>query len=301
MTTTWTRAAVAVVAALAAAATAVVPLLAVEAQAQAHDTATAAPVLLRSAGASTLAWRATAPARIVIGRSRLGRDIVAVRRGSPTAGKVLLVLGQMHGSEPAGRAVAAKVAVLAPPAGLQVWIVSTMNPDGSVARRRTNARGVDLNRNFPYGWVRAVRSIYYPGPFRGSEPETRAMAVFLERLRPDLVVSLHQAFNSVDVSSAKTHVWAVRLATALKLRQVAVPCGTGPCHGTMTSWYNSTYVGAAITVELPRAVRPSWATYDARAILSVGALLVPPITTPTPTPTTTATASPSATASSVAS
>ncbi len=288
MTATWTRAVVAVVAALAAAATAVLPLVVVEAQT--HDTASAAPVPLRSAGASTLAWRASAPARIVIGRSRLGRDIVAVRRGSPTAGKVLLVLGQMHGSEPAGRAVAAKVAALTPPAGLQVWIVSTMNPDGSVARRRTNARGVDLNRNFPYGWVRAARSIYYPGPFRGSEPETRAMAIFLERLRPDLVVSLHQAFSSVDVSSAKTRAWAVRLAAALKLRQVAVPCGTGPCHGTMTSWYNSTYVGWAITVELPRTVRPSWATYDARAILSVGALLVPPITPPTPTPTPSATA-----------
>jgi len=112
---------------------------------------------------------------------------------------------------------------------LVIWVVSTMNPDGSVARRRTNARGVDLNRNFPYGWARGKRgSIYYPGPHRGSEPETRAVAVFLERLRPDLVVSLHQAFNSVDVSSVKTRTWATRLAVALKLRRVAVPCGTAP-------------------------------------------------------------------------
>jgi murein peptide amidase A len=244
---------------------------------------------VRSPTAVTRAWRAAAASRLVIGTSVQGRPIVAVRRGAATAASVLLLVGQMHGSEPGGMAVAARLAQLRPPPGLQVWIISTINPDGSLARRRTNAHGVDLNRNFRYRWSRTATSrIYNPGPRPWSEPEARALAAFLDHLRPDLVVSLHQAFNSVDTSPGKTRTWAVRLARALHLRARVVPCGVGPCHGTMTSWYDAGYVGSAITVELPARVPPSWATADARAILAVASLLVPrppvPPSTPSPSP-----------------
>jgi protein MpaA len=261
--------------------------------------ASSASAVIKPVTDSTRAWRAAAPATLVIGHSVLGRAIVAHRTGPADAPYVLLVIGQMHGNEPRGRDVAREVAARTPIAGLQVWTISTMNPDGAIARRRTNAHGVDLNRNFPYGWRRTPgpQRLYYAGPRAASEPETRAMMVFLDRLRPDLVVSLHQAFRSVDVGNPRTSVWARRLATLLRLQMRAVPCA-GPCSGTLTSWFNSRYAGAALTVELPSVVTPAWAAYDAKAILLVARALVPPAPpapTPTPTPTPTATATPTPT------
>lgn len=33
-----------------------------------------------------------------------------------------------------------------------MWTIRTLNPDGVAARRRGNAHGVDLNRNFAWNW-----------------------------------------------------------------------------------------------------------------------------------------------------
>lgn len=255
----------------------------------------ASAAALRTATSPTLAWRAQAPDALVIGRSVTGRYIVARRQGPATAPKVLLVLGQMHGSEPAGRAVVGQVRQLPVPRGVQVWTISTMNPDGSVRGTRQNARGVDLNRNFPQGWLKSYTSrVYYPGPVALSEPESQAMVRFLDRLRPDLVVSLHQAARSIDTGNPKTRLWAYRLAQAFNLPTRTVSCD-GPCAGTMTGWFNTYYAGFAVTVELPRTVTAYMARYYARAALKVGAMLVPATPSPTPTPTST---SPSPTATS---
>lgn len=70
------------------------------------------------------------------------------------------------------------------------YFVPVVNPDGlhlfwnrSVALGRKNARGVDLNRNYPFQWNSGIenassdnpRSVYYRGPAPASEKETRAM------------------------------------------------------------------------------------------------------------------------------
>ena len=34
----------------------------------------------------------------------------------------------------------------------RLWIIANLNPDGVARRTRQNARGVDLNRNFPSEW-----------------------------------------------------------------------------------------------------------------------------------------------------
>jgi protein MpaA len=239
---------------------------------------TPAPHSARTVDDLARAWRAAAPATVVVGRSVLGRTIVATRQGPGTAPYVLLVLGQMHGSEPRGRDVVASVRRLAPPAQVQVWTITTMNPDGAARGRRTNARGVDLNRNFPVAWSGRTsnRTYFWPGPAPASEPEARAMMVFLDRVRPDLVVSLHQHFDAVDLSSGRIRTWSLRLAAALRLRARVVPCSTGPCTGTMTQWFNHEHLGAAVTVELPLAVSSALSAFYARGILRVAAALVPP-------------------------
>ena len=40
------------------------------------------------------------------------------------------------------------------------------------------------------------------------------MMAFLDQLRPDLIVSLHQHFNAVDLGPGKVRVWSLRLASA---------------------------------------------------------------------------------------
>jgi hypothetical protein len=231
----------------------------------------------RTADDLARAWRSTAPATLVVGRSVQGRAIVATRQGPATAPYVLLVLGQMHGTEPRGRDVVVAVRRLAPPSQVQVWTIVSMNPDGAARGSRTNAHGVDLNRNFPHLWSRLStnRTYFWPGRTPASEPEVRAMMPFLDRLRPDLVVSLHQHFNAVDLGIGKSRIWSQRLSAALHLRAVSVPCSTGPCHGTLTQWFNHVHPGVGVTVELPLTVPAARAAVYARAILRVGAMLVP--------------------------
>ena len=256
--------------------------------------------MVRGVTAEVTAWRASAPARVRVGSSVRGREIVARRQGAASAPYVVLVLGQMHGSEPRGRAVVRELRRHPPPGQLQVWSISTMNPDGARLRTRRNARKVDLNRNFPDRWRRTYTArTYYPGPRPASEPETRAFMALVDRLRPDLIVSFHQAFRSVDVGNPKTRTWSRRLARALHLPMTVVPC-RGPCAGTMIGWYNRGYTGYAVTVELPARVPVARARFYAKATLAVARMLVtddPPAPESTPPPTPEPTPSGSATPS----
>lgn len=175
-----------------------------------------------------------------------------------------------------------------------------MNPDGGRLGTRRNARKVDLNRNFPHRWRPTYTNrIYFPGRQASSEPETQAFMDFADRLRPDLIVSFHQAFRSVDIGNPKTRTWSRRLARALGLPMTVVPC-RGPCAGTLVGWYNARYAGFAVTVELPARVPEARARRYARATMAVARLLAtdsPPRPTPSPTPTPSGSPSPTTTAS----
>ena len=190
----------------------------------------------------------------VIGKTVTGRKIVAYFRGDPKAERVLVVLGQMHGDEPAGVRTATYIrAQLRPKRGAAVWVVPTMNPDGKARGTRTNARGVDLNRNWPTsGWIKGVKgSRTYGGPTKASERETRAMMRFLRRVKPDYIASIHQPLYGIGISD-KDAVFEKRLASRLDLPRkhfgVVQGSGTSP---TLTGWYNR-YLGkhgTAITIE----------------------------------------------------
>jgi protein MpaA len=71
---------------------------------------------------------------------------------------------------------------------------------------------------------------------------------FLNRIDPDVVVSLHQPFGVVDTSVSKHRALARALSHELQLPRRDVDCG-GPCHGTLTRWFNRKHHGEAITVE----------------------------------------------------
>src|SRR5437762_13644447 len=90
--------------------------------------------------------------RVLLGHSVQGRPITARVLGDPNAPVTAVVVGNVHGDEPGGFAVVHRLRRWRPPAGTALWLVHSFNPDGTAARTRQNAHGVDLNRNFPFHW-----------------------------------------------------------------------------------------------------------------------------------------------------
>lgn len=188
-----------------------------------------------------------------LGTSVQGRPIRAYRLGEPGARVRAVVLGSLHGDETAGLHVVDALRTGRPVRGVDLWVVPTINPDGVARGTRGNARGVDLNRNFPHQWARLTGK-YYSGPRPLSEPESRALRRFLDQVDPRFVVSFHQPLRGIGRSSGGA-AFQRRLASGLGLPIRSFNC-TGVCHGTMTSWFNTRHAGTAITVEFgPRPGR----------------------------------------------
>lgn len=198
-----------------------------------------------SAAAGDTRAEPTVTARKVIGHSVRGRPIRAYRLGQPGHRRVLLI-ATMHGDEARPRQILRALVEGPPVRDLTLWVVPTYNPDGLARRTRQNARGVDLNRNYPYRWV-DLDGPTESGPRPASEPETRAMMGFLRATRPARILSFHQPLFGVDTDT-KRPGFARRVSRALDLPAKRFDCG-GVCHGTMTGWYNRRFAGAALTVE----------------------------------------------------
>ncbi len=237
-------------------------------------------LLVVMAVAGTAAVAGTPPAsaagavvttREVVGTSVEGRPIVALHRAHEGATRTLLVVGSIHGDERAGMRVVRRLRDrLTLPADLDLWLVPTVNPDGVAADRRTNAHGVDLNRNFPYRWYGGGGATWGgPAPF--SEPESLALRDLVRRLNPRLTVVFHQPLFGVGAND--TGMSTVRaLARGMRLPVDDFTCG-GVCHGTFTGWANHRTDGLGVTVEFGRRV-PDWRIHRAEAtLLDVGSLL----------------------------
>jgi predicted deacylase len=124
-------------------------------------------------------------ATVVIGTSVQGRPIRAVHRWTDGATRSTVVVGSIHGDERAGMRVVRSLRTATLPAGVDLWLVRTLNPDGTAADRRTNGHGVDLNRNFPTYWrLAGAGTETWSGPTAASEPETRAAMSFLRTVAP---------------------------------------------------------------------------------------------------------------------
>ncbi|HSE72633.1 MAG TPA: M14 family zinc carboxypeptidase [Nocardioidaceae bacterium] len=203
--------------------------------------------------AETAEGQRTVVERRVIGHSVRDRPIRAYRVGEPGAKVRAVAIAAMHGDEAAPRRILTALRTGSPVRGVDLWLVPSANPDGLAARTRKNARGVDLNRNFPRSWV-PLDGVVESGRGPASEPETRALMRFLERVDPRFVVSFHQPLYGVDTYNPKHPWFAHRLARELRLPKKDFSCG-GQCHGTLTQWFNHRFDGVAVTVEYGR--RPS--------------------------------------------
>ena len=150
-------------------------------------------------------------ARSVRGVPLYLRDVV-----QPQASLRVLVAGGIHGDELSSASVALHWIRLAgeqPRLAQPVhWrFIPLLNPDGALARRprRTNANGVDLNRNFPTpNWAKEARVYWekrtrkdprrWPGPQPLSEPESRFLHQQMEAFQPHLIVSIHAPYGVLD-------------------------------------------------------------------------------------------------------
>jgi murein peptide amidase A len=190
----------------------------------------------------------TTPTRHVLGYSVRHRPIVAWLLAPSHASRSMLVVGSIAGDEPSGITVTKMLASESAIAGLTLWLIPNMNPDGAVRGTRGNAHGVDLNRNFPFRWrdLGVPGSRYYSGPRPSSEPETRAIEAFIHRVRPGLSIWLHEPYGLIDDSQGPR--WAERyLARATKLPLQRLPDYPGSAIG----WDDHLIPASAFDLELP--------------------------------------------------
>ena len=109
----------------------------------------------------------------------------------------LVLIGGVHGDEPEGVELAERTLdwLKTEPKSVRLpWVlIPCLNPDGYQSHQRTNAAGVDLNRNYPAkSWTPDSKGPrYHPGPHPASEPEIKAMVQLMETLDPRLIIHCH--------------------------------------------------------------------------------------------------------------
>jgi len=79
---------------------------------------------------------------VVFGRSVLGRPLRALELGDPRSRRKVLVVGCIHGNEPAGIAVTRLLARGRIPQTYDLWVVGAVNPDGRARGTRQNAHEI---------------------------------------------------------------------------------------------------------------------------------------------------------------
>jgi murein peptide amidase A len=147
------------------------------------------------------------------GRSELGLPLEVWK---PRGACRVLVFAAIHGEEPETTYALSRALrqLTAPPE--RCAVVLTANPDGVVRGTRGNARGVDLNRNFPTSdWqpkpvthrstIEDTSDILLsPGTAPASEVETRALLSLITELEPAAVVALHAPLACIDDMNQST-------------------------------------------------------------------------------------------------
>ncbi len=198
-----------------------------------------------------------------IGESVEGRAIQARTVGHGPLR--VFVIGSIHGDEREGRRLVDSLAIMfrdpSYASKATIYMVRDANPDGSARGSRRNARGVDLNRNWP-------ASNFKASPARGSaplsEPEVRVVADAMTKFDPDLVVVFHSTYRGPFCNydgPAQRHAKAfVSGASRADRRWRIVPDMGYPTPGSLGSWVGVDRGTPILTVEFDRGqdLASSW-------------------------------------------
>ena len=198
----------------------------------------------------TIPWEPTK-----YGNSHLGIPLEVWRPSGPCT---LLIHAGIHGEEAETTIALSRALRLLTEPSQHCAVVLAANPDGLTRGTRGNARGVDLNRNFPtLDWkpdpvehrstLDDPRDVKLsPGSGPGSEPETRALVELIEELKPETVVALHAPLACID--DAKQGPLAHWIAERTGLPLVA---DVGyPTPGSFGTWGGEHDIGV-VTYEFP--------------------------------------------------
>lgn len=191
------------------------------------------------------------------GRSHLGLPLEVWR---PAGACKLLLFAGIHGEEPETTFALSRALrrLIAPPAACAVVLAA--NPDGLIRGTRGNARGVDLNRNFPASDWRpdpvTSRStlddprdvVLSPGTGPGSEPETKALLGLIDELQPSAAIALHAPLACIDeASESPLGAWLAERTGLPRVSDVGYPTP-----GSFGSW-GAEHGIAVVTYEFPLA------------------------------------------------
>ncbi len=132
--------------------------------------------------------------------TKKGNEILLLKRSKQeNYEKTVLIIGVFHGDEPDGEYLINRYLSERSDTKNRLLFIPCLNPDGKAANTRTNANGVDLNRNFPAkNWKKNQKDDYFGGEEPASEDETRFMIYVIEKYKPDLIITLHEPYAVVN-------------------------------------------------------------------------------------------------------
>lgn len=138
-------------------------------------------------------------------KSQGNRPLIFTAFGKDS-GKAVLFLGGVHGDESPAVYILFRLAQFLeknPELYLdkKIIVAPLINPDGFFSRpqKRTNSRGVDINRNFPTkDWKQSKKDRYYSGPHENSESETKFQIALINRFKPTYIMSIHSPLGCND-------------------------------------------------------------------------------------------------------
>ncbi|MBR5231849.1 MAG: hypothetical protein IKW00_06350 [Clostridia bacterium] len=145
----------------------------------------------------------------VYGTSEQGRDLICRRIGDVNAAHSILMVFGLHGYEDDFDRDGEVLKLIAEhiiahyslnPGQLKdfcLYIVPTANPDGLLAGKskdgfgRCNAKGLDINRDFPVGWTKKTTARNKTGKEPFSTAEARAIRDLVETVKPIYGMDIH--------------------------------------------------------------------------------------------------------------
>jgi protein MpaA len=218
------------------------------------------PHLAKPAGPDLTMIRAWSAKQVVVGYSVNGVPLTMYVFGN--APKPIFIFAAIHGNEWTSYSVARDLIELLDYRpdlyrGRCVAILPAANPDGLETDVRTNANGVDVNRNFPAAnWQLTERNDSFGGNAPASEPETRAIIYAVADLNPGKIISIHSIGGGKHGNNFDGPAEALAELMASKNGYKVLPSMGYPTPGSFGTWAGIEQKIPTITLELPRDQTP---------------------------------------------